>query len=333
MVNRAHIAIALAMLFASACLSAEEKIERVALNFVDADYRHAAPFRSYLFISAADQAAMTIEEYAEWHVRSEQPEAEVSVEAVELDGERATVAVAFGSSTEQLVLVHEDNRWRVELGLGPLEQIRGHIEASKAARASGNLDEALQELERAAAIRMEGTLAEEVTAEVDALRQQIEGEEARRSLIERLDKAKRADLSGLEKALPQLEREATDDEWSEALAALRKRLAELRTEHAMDNLRIGESKVRRFYEGVELVYEIDLEIRNEGRVPVDRCRIRVEMLQAGVAIGEETVEAEFDGSLAGGESSNISHRFDSAPMNWKSREFETSFMSVEVSND
>jgi hypothetical protein len=316
------------------CRSDEEKAADTARNFLSSDRVHAAPYRSYLFISQSDHETMTMEEYAAWHPYEPLPSSTpVEVIRVAIEDSRATVDAEVGGSEERVVMVREANRWRVHLGLADYTRLREHLDSARAAVVRDDLDEAMQEIVQAGLIKSSGTLGSDIRAEIAELRSYVEAREEKQLIERQFAKGLNAPLDQLEPIFVELERIAVAPVWDEEWKQLRQRREDLRTEAARKGLVFADVKVRRFYEGPSLVHELDVVIRNESPVGVSSVDATLDMLQRDESLGVRDIELTMEKTLAPGQERAFTVRVPDTPVAWKSRDARLEVATVETAHD
>lgn len=316
--------------FGTGCQTSEEKAHDAIMNFVMADAVHAAPYRSYLFVSEADKAAMTADAYAAWHDKMALPDdTEVEIEALELDQNSGSATVRVGAEESGLTLVKEDDRWRIHLDLSAAVEIEKFLDSARRATDNGDLERALELLDKAEGIPIRGSLGPPLDLETADLRAEVEEAKRERRVESLIEASRKADLDTLEGHLAELESyqiERIEDELSE----LRVRLTELRRAHALENLELEESKVRRFYAGNNIVFEVDLTLANASDVPIRSATLNLTMLQRGEPLGTRAVPLVFEPALHDGAPQPMTVAVPDGPVEWRSREFDHEFSAVEI---
>ena len=309
------------------CRSDEQRVREVTLNFVESHETLNAPVRAYTFLTEADKAAVSMNNF-----RTAFPPTEgfqngsVTVSKVEPLRNAFDVTVELQNPAKDALVeyhylvVRDGDRLRVKLGLGERKQILDRI--AQIGRDT-DLVRARTELD---ALLARPTTFSRPQAVIDALeRMDVELQEKERVADLQRDVARLRPLNGAElrSGLAELKPLITEKDakierqWQELFAAWKLNQAQLH----LQELEPPRFKMRRVTRDGTLSREVMVWLTNNTSVAIEDVvfDIAYKNEEAGEAVGMIQQSALKDSSLPPGEEREFVFALDPGPEGWKGR--------------
>jgi hypothetical protein len=335
------MALTFALLFAFGCKSDQEKIRETLESYANAVVIHRAPYRAYVHLDPEDKDHVSVEAYAAGFDEREHKYAagtHLTVGDATIKGDRAEALVKIsppGASPEsrRYVLRRDGRKWRVWLGLAPLDEMRQKLDEAQRLADDGALEEAKEKLEEVASTPFRASQPAIIEREAATLRQRLNSSERAMSLDARLASAMKADLETMRSETAALSEEIGPDDTT-FYPRLQKLQAALKTrtrEKAMEEFSFEEVKARNFKDAWGRFREARFKATNNTSRPLQTLSVRIKLFNETDAepVGAVTWDLLEDGKvMKPGETLEIKREFDKKV----SREWEKPIIEVEVAN-
>lgn len=251
----------------SACQNDEKQIQSTLFNFLDAKYVNASPQQAYVYISDQDKSFISIDEYSKDFAFEKESDLKFRILDYKIKANQAQADVEFKKEgnleTKTFFLSRNKNgKFRILLDIKTRTQVIAELSKIKKLASSGELNDALLQLEQMDSKPFYGSLPSEHQANVAITRGYIEALSRKKNLQLRLANFVNLDSKAMKNEMAVLDTEILEEE-----AKLRSQFKKLNMiyrkkfkEETIDAMEVSKLKVKKTSDGWGTITQASFDI-------------------------------------------------------------------------